>query len=293
MGYYDALHDAFVQDNPDRPSRFSRTLFAVGDEKQSIYSFQGADPDMFLSKIRDYADETNLGEVRMRMSFRSAPEILQFVDQIFVEDGELQNMFSVSAVPTASDINRHTAHREDGGRVDLWPLTEKPEASDENEPWDTRPVDALSKGNSREQLAANIAAQVKEWLDKKEPVFDRELSKDMERPITRPMQPGDVMVLVRNRNAFFDAVIRNLKNNGVAVAGADRLKLKEAIAVKDMMSLAKFVLLPSDDLSLAEVLKGPFFGYVEEDLFAVSYGRDGSLWASVKEKRPDLSLIHI
>jgi len=76
----DALHEAFVQDNPDRPSRFSRTLFAVGDEKQSIYSFQGADADMFLSKIRDYADETNLGEVRMRMSFRSAPEILQFVD---------------------------------------------------------------------------------------------------------------------------------------------------------------------------------------------------------------------
>ena len=287
----DALHDAFVQDNPDRPSRFSRTLFAVGDEKQSIYSFQGADPDMFLSKIRDYADETNLGEVRMRMSFRSAPEILEFVDQIFVEDGELQNMFGAAAVPTASDINRHTAHRKDGGRMDLWPLTEKPEASDENKPWDTRPVDALSKGDSREQLAANIAAQVKEWLDNKEPVFDRDLSKEQGRPITRPMQPGDVMVLVRNRNAFFDAVIRNLKNNGVAVAGADRLKLKDAIAVKDMMSLAKFVLLPSDDLSLAEVLKGPFFGFSEEDLFDVSNGRDSSLWASVKDKRPDTAQV--
>jgi len=169
----------------------------------------------------------------------------------------------------------------------IWPLTEKPEASDENEPWDTRPVDALSKGDSREQLAANIAAQVRHWLDTKEPVFDRDLSKELGRPVTRPMQPGDVMVLVRNRNAFFDAVIRNLKSKGVAVAGADRLKLQDAIAVKDMMSLAKFVLLPSDDLSLAEVLKGPFFGYLEEDLFDVSYDRGGSLWASVKEKRPD------
>ena len=283
----DALHEAFVQDNPDRPSRFSRTLFAVGDEKQSIYSFQGADPDMFLSKIRDYADETNLGEVRMRMSFRSAPEILQFVDQIFVEDGELQNMFDGASNPSASDINRHTAHREDGGRVDLWPLTEKPETSDENEPWDTRPVDALSKGDARERLAADIAAQVKHWLDTREPVFDRELSKKLDRPVTRPMQPGDVMVLVRNRNAFFDAVIRNLKNEGVDVAGADRLKLQDATAVKDMMSLAKFVLLPTDDLSLAEVLKGPFFGYSEEDLFGVAYGRAGTLWESVKETRAD------
>ena len=283
----DALHDAFVQDNPDRQSRFPRTLFAVGDEKQSIYSFQGADPDMFLSKIQDYADKTNLGEVRMRMSFRSAPEILAFVDHIFIEDGQIQNMFNAASNPAASDINRHMAHRSDGGRVDLWPLTEKPESTEENEPWDTRPVDALSKGDAREQLAVNIAEQVKHWLEHKEPVFDRELSKKYKRDITRPMQAGDVMILVRNRNAFFDAVIRNLKAKGVAVAGADRLKLQEAIAVKDMLSLAKFVLLPSDDLSLAEVLKGPFFGYSEEDLFAVSHGRIGSLWESVRDKRSD------
>ena len=287
----DALHDAFVQDNPDRPTRHSRTLFAVGDEKQSIYSFQGADPEMFLSKIRDYAGEDNVGEVRMRMSFRSAPEILSFVDHIFVEDGQLQNMFDVLNHPTASDIYRHTAHREDVGRVDIWPLIEKPEKSEENPPWNTAPVDALTKGDAREQLAVNIAVQVKEWLDRKEPIFDRELSKKEGRAVTRAMQAGDIMVLVRSRNKFFDAVIRNLKAKGVAVAGADRLKLKEAVAVKDMISLAKFVLLPTDNLSLAEVLKGPFFGYSEEDLFAVSYGREGSLWASIKSKRADTAQV--
>jgi len=287
----DALHDAFVQDNPDRPSRHSRTLFAVGDEKQSIYSFQGADPEMFLSKIRDYAGDNNVGEVRMRMSFRSAPEILSFVDHIFVENGQLQNMFDALSHPTASDIYRHTAHRTDGGRVDLWPLMEKPEKSEENPPWNTAPVDALTKGDAREQLAVNIAEQVKQWLDRGEPIFERDLSKKEKRPITRPMQAGDIMVLVRSRNKFFDAVIRNLKAKGVAVAGADRLKLKEAVVVKDMISLAKFVLLPSDNLSLAEVLKGPFFGYSEEDLFDVSYEREGSLWASIKLKRGNTAKI--
>lgn len=286
----DALHEAFVQDNPDRPSRHSRTLFAVGDEKQSIYSFQGADPEMFLSKIRDYSGEANVGEVRMRMSFRSAPEILSFVDHIYVEDGQLQNMFDIASNPSASDINRHTAHRTDGGRVDIWPLTEKPEKIDENPAWNTAPVkavDAAVKGDAREELALNIAIQIRKWLDDAEPIFDREFSKKEERPITRPMQAGDIMVLVRSRNKFFDAVIRNLKDKGVAVAGADRLKLKEAVAVKDMISLTKFVLLPSDDLSLAEVLKGPFFGYSEDDLFEVAYGREGSLWASLKSKQPE------
>jgi len=287
----DALHDAFVQDNPDRPSRHSRTLFAVGDEKQSIYSFQGADPEMFLTKIRQYAGDTNIGEVRMRMSFRSAPQVLQFVDQIFVENGELQNMFEALSHPAASDIYSHTAHRTDVGRIDLWPLTEKPEKTDDAPPWDTSPVDALEKGDSREELAENIAAQVRHWLDTGEAVFDRELSKDAKRTVTRPMQAGDIMVLVKSRNAFFDAVIRNLKSKGVAVAGADRLKLKDAIAVKDMMSLAKFTLLPSDNLSLAEVLKGPFFGYSEDALFDVSYGRSGSLWGAVKSKRGDTAKV--
>jgi len=245
----DALHEAFVQDNPDRPSRFSRTLFAVGDEKQSIYSFQGADPEMFLSKIQDYAGQQNVGEVRMRMSFRSAPEILKFVDQVFVEDGEIQNMFDARSHPVGSDINRHTAHRTDGGRVDLWPLTVKPEKGKEREPWNTAPVDALSKGDAREQLAVDIAKQVKSWLDKREPI------------------------------------------EGVAVAGADRLKLKEAVAIKDMLSLAKFVLLPSDDLSLAEVLKSPVFGYSEEDLFEISYGRDVSLWSALKSKRVETTKV--
>ncbi len=282
----DALHDAFVQDNPDRSSRYPRTLFAVGDEKQSIYSFQGADPEAFLDKIRLYAGEAELGEVRMRMSFRSAPEILKFVDQIFVENKALQRMFDAQDFPPASDIYTHIAHRKDGGQVDLWPLVDKPEAEDEKEPWDTSPVDAISKADAREQLADAIARQTADWLGTKEPVYDRELK------TTRPMQPGDIIILVRKRNAFFDAVIRNLKFRRVAVAGADRLKLKESLAVQDLLSLAKFVLLPSDDLSLAEVLKSPLFNYSEDDLFAVAAKRnEESLWTSVQDRRPDTAEI--
>ena len=275
----DALAEEFHQEERDVPQ--ARTLFAVGDEKQSIYSFQGAEPEQFLKKIQSYTGGDKALSPRMRMSFRSAPEILEFVDQIFIGDGVIQRMFDAEDYPPASDLVGHTAHREDNGQVDLWPPVPKPEAEDDKDPWDTTPVNALSQGDAREQLAQKIAQQIQTWIKNKDAVYDRKLKK------TRPVHAGDILILVRQRNDFFDAVIRNLKAHGVAVAGADRLKLKESIAVKDLLSLAKFTLLQQDDLSLAEVLKSPLFNYSVEDLFEVSVKREGSLYSAVQQRRPD------
>ncbi len=275
----DALAEEFHQEQRDVPQ--ARTLFAVGDEKQSIYSFQGAEPEQFLKKIQHYTAGDKALSPRMRMSFRSAPEILKFVDQIFIEDGVIQRMFNAEDYPPASDLVGHTAYRDDHGQVDLWPAVEKPETEDDTVPWDTTPVNAIKQGDAREQLAQKIAQQIDNWITDEEPVYDRSLG------TTRPVHAGDILILVRQRNDFFDAVIRNLKACGVAVAGADRLKLKDSIAVKDLLSLAKFTLLQQDDLSLAEVLKSPLFNYSVEDLFAVSTRREGSLWSAVKTRRSD------
>jgi len=262
----DVLASEFEQEERETPQ--ARTLFAVGDEKQSIYSFQGAEPEQFLKKIQHYTKGDNALSPRMRMSFR---------------------MFDAQDYPPASDLVRHTANRMDSGQVDLWPLVELPEAEKEKEPWDTTPVNARSKGDSREQLALRIAETIRGWIEQGEPIFDRELEDAVtgEKGCVRPMHAGDVLILVRQRNDFFDAVIRNLKWCGVAVAGADRLKLKDSIAVKDLLSVAKFTLLQQDDLSLAEVLKSPLFNYSVEDLFEVSTQRDGSLWDALKARRPD------
>ena len=279
-----ALSEPFSQDNPDRKSKYPRTLFAVGDEKQSIYSFQGAEPERFLTEIRKHSGDDESKSIRMRMSFRSAPEILQFVDQIFVENRVIQDMFDAESYAPASDLIRHTAHREDHGRVDIWPAVDRPEIEGDKEPWDTSPVDSLSKADAREQLAHAIALQIKDWIDKGEPIFDRDLG------ATRPVQAGDILILVRQRSGFFEAVIRNLKTVGVAVAGADRIKLKDAIAVKDLLSLAKFSLLPSDSLSLAVVLKSPLFGFDDEALFQVAARRNKqSLWRALQIKKPELA----
>jgi ATP-dependent helicase/nuclease subunit A len=271
----DALSEEFFQPSPDRQERLGRTLFAVGDEKQSIYSFQGARPEMFLDKISALRDK-QLGtpDVRMQMSFRSAAQVLKLVDQIFYEDGAIAESFGGDVALDGG----HLSCREDCGLVEFWPAVKAPEKGDDEVPWEPVPVDAPAAQSTREQLARGIAEQIKTWLERGEPVYDRD------EKTTRPMQARDIMILVTKRLPFFDGIIRNLKAVGVPVAGADRLQLTDSIAVQDLLSLAKFTQLPSDDLSLAEVLKSPLIGWNEEELFNVAHGRGAqSLWQAMPD----------
>ncbi|MCF6221040.1 MAG: double-strand break repair helicase AddA [Robiginitomaculum sp.] len=271
----DALSDEFFQTGAGTKTR---TVFAVGDEKQSIYGFQGAEPELFLDKIQELTKkQPNTQDVKMSMSFRSTKQVLALVDQIYYENKGILETFDASFFPPASDKGQHEAHRGDDGIIEFWPASQKPEDGELETSWAPIPVDKLDARSSREKLAHGIAMQAKDWLDTAEPIFDRKLE------ATRPIRPSDILILVQKRSAFFGALIRNLKDAGVPVAGADRLKLTDSIAVQDMLSLAKFTLLPSDDLSLAEVLKSPLFGWDDARLFDVAYGRKGSLWATLPD----------
>jgi ATP-dependent helicase/nuclease subunit A len=75
-----------------------------------------------------------------------------------------------------------------------------------------------------------------------------------------------------------------LKMRGIGVAGADRLKLIEQIAVQDLMALGDILLLPEDDLALASVLKSPLFSLNDEDLLALTPDRKGSLWEQLRRR---------
>ena len=271
----DALSEEFFQPAPDREERLERTLFAVGDEKQSIYSFQGARPEMFLRKITALGEkQSSTPDVRMQTSFRSAAEVLKLVDQVFYEDRAIVESFGGDV----SLDGGHISCRDDCGLVEFWPAVKEPEKGDDEIAWKPVPVDTPKEQSTREQLARGIAEQIKTWLDECEPVFDRDLK------ATRPMQARDIMILVTKRLPFFDGIIRNLKSVGVPVAGADRLQLTDSIAVQDLLSLAKFTQLPSDDLSLAEVLKSPLMGWSEERLFDVAHNRgEDTLWQALPD----------
>lgn len=250
----------------------NRTIFIVGDEKQSIFSFQGADPQVF-NKMQEVfsarAGHANKGwqSVLLDRSFRSTEPVLRCVDAVFSDDT------AKTAVTFQGRYMPHVSHRsQHAGLVELWPLV----ASDEKEtpqPW-SMPIERVEPQNPKKKLANQIAATIRRWLDEKRRIPAR----------GRAVQPGDIMILVRRRDVLVDYLVHSLKKQGVPVAGVDRMVLTDHIAVMDLVALGNVLLLPEDSLNLAAVLKSPLIGLSEEELFILAHGRgDKSLWVSLKE----------
>ena len=250
-----------------------RTIFAVGDEKQSIFSFQGAVPHKFDEMQSVFERSfTSAGmrwqRVRLNHSFRSGPNVLGAVVEVFAAQD-----VAVSITSDRAGIAPHEAlPRAVPGLVEVWPLIKSP-ARREMEGWEA-PLDALSETSSQVQLARRIADRIDAAIKSGEPVGRKR----------RPMTAGDVLVLVRQRGPLFEAIIRALKQKGVPVAGADRLVLTEHVAVVDLMALADALLLPDDDLALAVALKSPLFGLDDDQLFALAWNRTGPLRAVLGAK---------
>jgi ATP-dependent helicase/nuclease subunit A len=244
-----------------------RTVFAVGDIKQSIFSFQRADPQAFLDMRRHFQDRVNAArqdwlELPLNTSFRSTEPVLQAVDAIF-SDPEARRGVALDGAAI-----RHYAERTGhAGVVELWPAVAPIAAKDTH--GDDLPIVRRHVAEPHARLAHAIAVKIAGWLATGERLEARD----------RALRPGDVMVLVRRRNEFVGELLRALKRSGVPVAGADRLVLTDQLAVKDLVGLGHFLLLPEDDLTLAAVLKSPLFDIDEERLFALCHARDReSLW---------------
>ncbi len=249
-----------------------RTVFVVGDRKQSIYSFQGADPDIFETVYDNYKDRVasagrEFRPVDLTVSFRSAPEILDAVDRVFGRssqarlglDGESQR-----------DWHHESNRRADKGTVEVWDLAAPLEAPPQDH-WQA-PIDREPAHAPARILASLLAQTIKSWIGR------RQLASRQ-----RAVQAGDILILVRQRSNLFDAMIRALWSEGVPVAGADRLKLAEYIAVLDLVALAQFCIMPEDDHALACILKSPLLEtpVTEDQLLTIAAGRPGTLWHSL------------
>jgi ATP-dependent helicase/nuclease subunit A len=243
-----------------------RTLFAVGDEKQSIYSFQGAAPHQFAAMGARFAQLSGSDRWRripLDLSFRTVAPVLEAVDQVFADHGRTPGLSATT------EIVRHGVHRlGHGGIVEVWP-PEVPQDDASADPWS--PLDEQSGRAPAERLADRIATTIRRWLDTGEMLASE----------GRPVRAGDILILVRKRRPFAAPMVAALKARGIQVAGADRLRLTEQIAVEDLMSLGDFLTLPEDDLALAEVLKSPLIGLDDDDLLTLAAGRKSTLWKSL------------
>jgi len=276
----DGFFDTFVEGDSSDGAPL-KTVFVVGDFKQSIYSFQGAAPHLFQRMEQAFRGKAETSgqpfrRIEMQVSFRSTPPVLQAVDAVIQQD-----CFDIE---TAAEVPPHLPKRaSQGGTVTVWPLM-KPEKAAVAEataetPWRfPEPREAVA--SPVEQTAAQIAATIAGWLEGQRVLASTQ----------QPVRPGDILILIRKRTRIVEALIKRLSLAGIPVAGADRLALKDHIGVQDMLAVCRFLSLPTDDLTLACVLKSPLFGMSEEALFEVCYDRgEASLWQRVQDTAPEIA----
>jgi len=245
-----------------------RTIFAVGDEKQSIFSFQGAAPREFAEMRAHFALEHKRASLdfvvtEFKHSFRSGPTVLGAVDTVFATPDAFAGLSADTVAPVHEALPDKAP-----GLVEIWPL-EKSDSFEKKEGW-AAPFDVQSVTSGVAKLARRIAKTVALWQ-------------------RQGRRPKDVLILMRRRGPLFEAVIRALKSERVPVAGADRLVLTQHIAAMDLMVLADAILLPDDDLALATALKSPLFGLDEEALFALAFDRKTSLYGALRAQQPELA----
>lgn len=260
------LADEFFAGESSSSSK--RTVFAVGDEKQSIYSFQGADPKGFDDARSHFSVKIGQADrkfqpVDLEASFRSTGDILAAVDHVFAYADHKRGLAA-----HGGDVQKHRSLRENQpGSVEVWDF-ERAEKQEQEEDW-RKPFDFAAQPAII--VAGRIANRIKNWLD----------SGACLEATGQKIRAGDVLVLVRKRDAFVHALSRALKERKIPVAGADRLGMTSHIAVLDLMALGRVMINQSDDLSLAALLRSPMFGMSDDDLFELSYKREGTLFETM------------
>ncbi|GGF35817.1 double-strand break repair helicase AddA [Youhaiella tibetensis] len=248
-----------------------RTVFAVGDEKQSIYSFQGANPLLFGETGRRYERKArdagkSFERVPLQTSFRTLRNILLAVDKVFARDDIRRAVLAPEGEP-----HHDTARPDLGGRVTLWPPVAPPEDKTDASEWALEVPPRVEQDAAR-QVAERMAREIRGWIDNGRPLGTR----------GRTVTADDVLILVQSRNALFREIIRALVQRGLPTPGADRLAVTTHIAVLDLLALGDVVLNPADDLQLAALLRSPLFDISEDALYTIAHEREGTLWAALE-----------
>ncbi len=251
-----AIADEFFAQQKNDDENFGRTLFSVGDYKQSIYSFQGARPELFNKQKEKFKAaakiaEKDFAEIELNISFRTNQTILDLVDNI-AQDGGGEGLGHVP--------QHRTSRQGDSGFIEIMePLQDNADAPPE--PFDA--THAYQGDKIQIKLARNIAEKLKEWIGR------RYLPSK-----NRVMQAGDIIILLQKRGGLWTIIDRELRRQGLPVASADKIKINNSIAIEDLLALGDAMLLPEDDLNLASVLKSPLFGLSEDNIFEIAYNRD-------------------
>ena len=244
----DFFTDGNSADNP-------HTMFVVGDTKQSIYGFQGADPRAFDNSRTEISRQIQqnmrqIQEVPLVQSFRSMPQILYTVDAVF-NDSEIKEK-------TGFINNSHKWVKSDPNAfVEIHKL-----------------IDSKTDEIDIKQYVSTIAKKIQFILT------------------TGNFVPSDIMVLVQKREPLTPLLVKELKRLNIPVAGSDRITLPDFPAIRDLLNLVRFCINQSDDYSLCCVLKSPIFRLTERDIFNICKTKNDTNFAN-KAQNTDVAPVTV
>ena len=224
-------------------------LFAVGDDKQSIYRFRGADVRLFDALRATVAEP---GRLSLSCNFRSQPPILDFV-----------NALCSQRFPRYEPLEAHHPRLHDEPCIEfLWNM----------------PGDGEGKRNAplvRRREAEAIGRRIVELLQDPTP-------RVYEAGHLRPVRPGDIVLLFRSMSnvGLYESALRRLGLDYYLVGGRAFFAQQE---VYDLLNLLRCLENPEDAVSLAGTLRSPFCCLSDESLTILALHRDG-LWAGLHDE---------
>lgn len=235
--------------------RRGRSVFLVGDTKQSIYGFRRADPRLQEIAAGWIAERLGGRPESLDRSWRSSPAVMDLVNRVFTA--------SPTLLRTLPDFHVHDTHLRDlWGRAELWPVIEAPEPGDEAQapgglrnPLRTPRPESGADPHALE--GRRIADRIREMVQRR-----MVLGQGAE---ARPIHYGDILILVRNRT-HVGAIEDALRDAGIPYLSAARGELLDHLEIRDMEALLRVLITPHDDLALAQVLRSPLFGVAHEEL---------------------------
>ncbi len=253
-----------------------RTIFAVGDKKQSIFSFQGARPELFANTGKELAKRAkyvtnNFTQSELKTSFRTLENILLGVDKVFANE-----KMKIALLSEGKKISHQSARTDKGGAIIFWPPISPRGENKENNEW---PIEANNEAtnNAAYLLAKRITDNIRDWIDNERPLAKR----------NRPIRADDILILLQKRDILFYEIIRALKIANIPTPGSDRLLLSSHIGVMDLLALADSLLNPFDDLTLATILRSPLFNISEDLLYKIAAKRKKNtpLWHALAKAK--------
>jgi ATP-dependent helicase/nuclease subunit A len=235
-----------------------RSVFLVGDAKQSIYRFRRAEPRLFQTAHEWLQQHLDAQGYPLHISWRSAPAIMQGINKLFGDNGPMRGLLH--------DFTPHDTHlHELWGQLTVLPLIsdtaekEPPASANLRNPLEQpRLVESDDRYRREGEM---IATEITRLIAQRTPVGKAASA--------RPMHYGDVMILVRSRSHAGDYE-RALRQAGIPYIGAERGTLLQSLEVRDMVALLELLITPYNNLSLATVLRSPLFACSDEALMQLA-----------------------